>query len=65
MTLWIKTVFFDILFGNRQRVWRDVHRVDFPLPEGISTGWRCSRYRYTYLKKCAAVAWLMSPAIYC
>ena len=33
-----QTVFFDVLFGNRQRVGRDIHRVDFCIREGISTG---------------------------
>ena len=31
-----QAVFFDVLFGNRQRVWRDIHRVDFRFREGIS-----------------------------
>ncbi|GCP91241.1 hypothetical protein BvCmsHHP019_01506 [Escherichia coli] len=33
-----QTVFFDVLFGNRQRVGRDIYRVDFRFREGISTG---------------------------
>lgn len=31
-----QVVFFDVLFGNRQCVWRDVYCVDFRFWEGIS-----------------------------
>ena len=64
MTLWIRTVFFDVLFGNRQRVRRDIYRVDFRFREGIKAQAMVAMQPlpvHIYLKICCGCL-LMSPA---